>query len=739
MADYTQIDRPYDAVGNRIPGGTSPVINDLSTLFNQPAQASSYTDPTAVGSANSDANYIGIQTTSTPAGPVETQQVNTNQSIANLWINTFIRSKNFKPGAIGFNINGETGSAEFNNVLVRGTIYASIGQIGGWTIGLTTLTGGTIILDSANQRIDVGNSSPHIIIDGAAATIGTSTFVSGQIGWRIDGDGDAEFNNIVARGEFRTSVFTKDAISATGGSFIALEASILLNNFTSVTSPTTSAMDVKDTPIGHAQLFNVNDILRIKDGSGLDNWLKVTAVTDNTTYYTYTVDKQSGTNGTFYAGTAVVDYKTATDGFVLMTSDLTNAPYIDIATNGATPWAGTTANTRLGNLSGITDPIAGALTGQYGLWTGNGYFSGQVQATSGRIGGSTNYWQIGTGDLAAIGSGDVAIRAGQTAYDTGTGFWLGRDTGTAKLSMGVGGGKGLTWDGTDFSFKTGAVGTPRLNIDSSDNKLTFYNASNVAVTQLGGGTFIGTALRMILDSDTTDGISITTSTDTSVGLSVASSANVTVGGVRIDLSSTGTGNDGNALYINHLGTSVSSRGIYLIKGGGAGEALYITSTGTSGVVKIDASGAGSNVIPLSVNQTNSATNSLVLELYQSGKGKVIDITSINSDATTDNSIYISHASTSIPIKIDKTQGGYSIEFYTNANSAGNVIPLKFDLNQAGSGDISLLYAIASKSTGTTFARLESQFYDSGAVGGSQDKKIKVNLGGTAYWIPCYTA
>jgi hypothetical protein len=215
MADYTQLDRPYDAVTNRTPGGTSPVLNEISSLFNTSAAASSATDPSAVGGASADASYTGTQGTATVGGSVETQQVNTGQSLADLWITTFIRSNNFKPGAIGFNIDGITGSAEFNDVLVRGTIFATIGSIGGWTINLTSITGGGVTLDSAGDiivgtgndivelsavdaayRLWVGNTSAASaafsvtkagVLSAAGATItGAITATSGAIGgWTI--------------------------------------------------------------------------------------------------------------------------------------------------------------------------------------------------------------------------------------------------------------------------------------------------------------------------------------------------------------------------------------------------------------------------------------------------------------------------------------------------------------------------------------------------------------------------
>ena len=49
------------------------------------------------------------------------------------------------------------------------------------------------------------------------------------------------------------------------------------------------------------------------------------------------------------------------------------------------------------------------------------------------------------------------IRSGQTAYNTGTGFWLGQDGTTPKFSIGNPATKSLTWDGTDLSINGSIV------------------------------------------------------------------------------------------------------------------------------------------------------------------------------------------------------------------------------------------------------------------------------------------
>jgi len=64
-----------------------------------------------------------------------------------------------------------------------------------------------------------------------------------------------------------------------------------------------------------------------------------------------------------------------------------------------------------------------------------------------------------TGNLladVALTSGSITlsstgyIKGGQTAYDTGTGFWLGRVSSVYKFSIGNASGNKMTWDGTDL-------------------------------------------------------------------------------------------------------------------------------------------------------------------------------------------------------------------------------------------------------------------------------------------------
>ena len=61
-------------------------------------------------------------------------------------------------------------------------------------------------------------------------------------------------------------------------------------------------------------------------------------------------------------------------------------------------------------------------------------------------------------DIGNITAGDITmpsggfIKSGQTAYNTGTGFYLGNDSGTPKFSIGDSS-NSLTWDGDTFNLK----------------------------------------------------------------------------------------------------------------------------------------------------------------------------------------------------------------------------------------------------------------------------------------------
>jgi len=164
------------------------------------------------------------------------------------------------------------------------------------------------------------------------------------------------------------------------------------------------------------------------------------------------------TSGTFQAGDDVARVGNTTDatrqGMVYLTADDTTAPYIDIVTgvNSWVAWSSTNkVVARLGRLKDLATTSFGTLGDVIGL-----YIKNSLYIDDGNINmGTTGY-----------------VRAGQTAYNTGSGFWLGYAGGVYKFSLGNSSTNYITWDNTTLTVAgtiniTGGTGFPS----------TYYSAS----------------------------------------------------------------------------------------------------------------------------------------------------------------------------------------------------------------------------------------------------------------------
>lgn len=89
-------------------------------------------------------------------------------------VGQFIQAAGYQPGESGWRINGD-GTAEFSGVVVRGTVYASAGSIGG------------NIIDSTGVQ--------------------STNFATGITGWKLKSNGDIEVNS----GTFRGTLDVKSA------------------------------------------------------------------------------------------------------------------------------------------------------------------------------------------------------------------------------------------------------------------------------------------------------------------------------------------------------------------------------------------------------------------------------------------------------------------------------------------------------------------------------------------------
>lgn len=96
---------------------------------------------------------------------------------------------------------------------------------------------------------------------------------------------------------------------------------------------------------------------------------------------------------------------------------------------------------------GTTLTVVGAVTAT------SGTFTGTVNANAGNF----------TGSITIGGN----IKSGQTAYNTGTGFWLGVDGVTPKFSIGNSSGNLMSWDGSTLNIVGTITGTLTGSITSN--------------------------------------------------------------------------------------------------------------------------------------------------------------------------------------------------------------------------------------------------------------------------------
>lgn len=115
-------------------------------------------------------------------GTLKTSNIDASHTLT---VNGTMQSTTFTAGSAGWQIKGD-GSAEFNNVTVRGAVYASSGEFSG-SLKAATIAG-----------------SQSIIIS-STGVVKSSNFSSGSAGFQIKGDGSAEFSNVVVRGELHST------------------------------------------------------------------------------------------------------------------------------------------------------------------------------------------------------------------------------------------------------------------------------------------------------------------------------------------------------------------------------------------------------------------------------------------------------------------------------------------------------------------------------------------------------
>jgi hypothetical protein len=186
--------------------------------------------------------------------------------------------------------------------------------------------------------------------------------------------------------------------------------------------------------ISGVETFAVGDLLRIKDFN-TDEWFEVTSISAAPTY-TVTRDKGSAysanANPAWTKGATVVNYGQTGHGGIFMTASEENSPRFSVVTHAGAPWTTQAERLRIGNLNKYFTDINADV---FGFAVGDNSDFMRVYHD-----GSALQFKLsltGTNSIAEIevGTGGY-LRAGQTAYATGTGFWFGNAGGEDKASIG---------------------------------------------------------------------------------------------------------------------------------------------------------------------------------------------------------------------------------------------------------------------------------------------------------------
>ena len=331
---------------------------------------------------------------------------NAIDSTYRLWVgNTTAASAPFRVSKSG--VLTATGAS------ISGSITATSGTIGGFTIGSNSITSTNLTIDSTSQYISLGSSNNVIVMDADDANYrmwaGHATASSAP--FSVKKDGSVLANNITATGSISSVVFNKNVATATAGSqYISVSASTLTSDTTA--TGTTFSFSVKGQ--GGASPFTNGDIVRFSNGTDT-TWATVGSPT-GTDPYTYTATYQDGsTSATYVSGLAVIDYGVSGDGYLYVSADDTYGPFYSVRTWSDTPYtsANVTERVRIGNLNnsfGIGSDVYGMAMGDYAggnylkyeplsgfsLVAGNGGI--RVDESAVFIGGGSSGWRTGTAD-----------------------------------------------------------------------------------------------------------------------------------------------------------------------------------------------------------------------------------------------------------------------------------------------------------------------------------------------------
>lgn len=230
--------RTGDDVSTMVQAMTGP--GNPFVILTAPTLIGGYTYPAGTYSVASfilDAQITNAKIANAAIDDAKIASVSVGKLLAgSIGVGEYIQSTGYVPGSAGWRINGN-GTAEFSAVVVRGTIYASAGQIGGITIGSNYIRSSAYALGSSGWNLNADGTGQIGGITLMHTAMRSWNFSYGGAGWELHSDGTFTANSGMFRGnlhggQFTTGDYTGFGWPASGGVGSYLGPSgLLLGNY----------------------------------------------------------------------------------------------------------------------------------------------------------------------------------------------------------------------------------------------------------------------------------------------------------------------------------------------------------------------------------------------------------------------------------------------------------------------------------------------------------------------------
>jgi len=450
----------------------------------------------------------------------------------------------------------------------------------GTTYGSATNTSGNLILKSGTTTA-MTFSGANVTIAGDAIVSGSDltsgSFSSGFAGsgWKLSNTADLEVSSATIRGTLSVFELLIQQLRATNGAVFITSAAKVESVSGLSSSDDDGTITFEDASGNSICPFADGDIImmqRVNPGAlvapsaagDATNIIKklvyeVTAVSNNTVTVTNAGfnNTTSPSSGDEFVRIGNNGDTSNRDGIIYLTSDDSNAPFIDIksSVNSYSEWTTSMPKVRLGKLDGITDSDinGGSELSGFGLYSDNIYLKGEIVAISGKIGGinlTSSKIHTGTG----------------THEDSNTGFYI---DSSSNFSLG----DKLSWNGSTLSINgsitvtnTGDFAPTNATANSSDadlksraNHTGTQGLSSLDNTIISGGKIITgllTASNIQTGTLNASVVSVTNLNASSVSAGTMSAERILLGGqdlnTFIGTTMFGDGSDGSATVSGNI-------------------------------------------------------------------------------------------------------------------------------------------------------------------------------------------